>query len=458
MKNCTFILLGATGDLTKRKLIPAIYHLLEHQKIENLALVGAARTKTSISLILKQAKPFIKNFNSKVWAKLKKSAYYVPLDFYQENDYQKLQKMLSEIEKKHKLSGNRIFYLATLPQHFDIITKNLAKFKLTPDNNQVKSHVVYEKPFGENLTSAKKINQCIARTFKEDQVYRIDHYLGKELVGNISYLRFTNRFLEPLWNHKHIENVQIYLTEKLDVEKRGKFYDHYGAIKDVVQNHILQILSLVAMEPPKQLTGNFIRNEKAKVLKKTKVTDFLLGQYQGYKKAVGVKKDSKTETFAALKLSVNNPRWKNVPFYVKTGKALNKKETSVHIKFKPVHCLLTRSCPTDTNYLILRIYPDEGFAFDLNSKLPGRNAISPVKMEFCHNCHFGINTPAAYENLFQDVLKGDQSVFVRNDEIELAWKIVDNIKKNKIYTYKKGSKGPLELEKFTKKHKMRWRL
>lgn len=460
MDDFTFIILGATGDLTKRKLIPALYRLIENKKIQRFAIVGAARSTATAKDILSASKPYVKNREKHVWEKMEKAFHYSTLDFYQKNDYGQLKGNLSEIEKKHKLSGNRIFYLATAPQHFDVITHNLNKSKIAEQTKRRWVRVVYEKPFGHDLKSARKINKCIATIFKEQQIYRIDHYLGKELVGDISLIRFTNQVLEPLWCNKYIDSVQIILDEDIGLEGRGEFYEQYGALKDVVQNHAMQLLALMAMESPKELTGEYIRNEKAKVLSRVKARDVLLGQYQGYRNVKGVKKDSTVDTFAALHLQINNPRWKGVPFYIRAGKFLNKKETSIHLKFKKVDCLLARACPSDTNYFTIRIQPNDGFELELNSKVTGkRNEITPVKMEFCQSCRFGPNTPEAYETLLEDAIHGDQSVFVRDDEIEYAWKVIDAIahKKHKLYSYTKGSKGPKELLKWSREHNLRWR-
>jgi glucose-6-phosphate 1-dehydrogenase len=278
-------------------------------------------------------------------------------------------------------------------------------------------------------------------------------------VGDISLMRFTNRVLEPLWNRKHIESIQIIMKEKIDVEDRGEFYDKYGALKDVVQNHAMQLLALVAMESPHKLSGEGVRNAKSQILKKIKVKDVLLGQYENFNKEKGVKRNSKTETFAAIKLSITNKRWQNVPFYIKVGKALDEKHTSIIIRFRKVDCLLSKSCPSEPNYFKIRIEPDAGFSLELNSKVPGkREEITNIKMNFCEHTKFGPNTPQAYEVLLEDVIKADQSVFVRDDEIESAWRIIDQIKKKKlkIFSYKKGTNGPKELEKFEKINKMRF--
>ncbi|MBD3231068.1 glucose-6-phosphate dehydrogenase [Candidatus Dependentiae bacterium] len=469
MAECTFVILGATGDLAKRKLFPAIYKLIKDKKIKKFAIIGAANSNSSAEKILENSKKFIKQYNSKIWESLKKSTYYQQLNFYNTQDYPKLKKIIEDVEKKHKLYGNKLFYLATLPEHFKKITELLSKNKIVKKHINKKecsdckhpwSRIVYEKPFGHNLKSAQKINKYILKLFHEKQIYRIDHYLGKELVSNITLVRFTNKIFEPLWNNKNIDSVQIILSEKLGIDSRGKFYDKYGALKDVVQNHMLQMLAVTTMEPPKKYTAKEIRDAKSNLLEQVKIDNVILGQYQEYTKEKDINLKSKTETFAALKLFINNKRWKNVPFYLKTGKALDKKEASIHLKFKMVKCILSKSCPTDSNYLTIKITPEEGFFLELNAKLPGvKDKITTVKMDFCHPCTFGPNSPGAYEMLLLDVINGDQSIFVRSDEIELSWKIIDQIDKNKLnlYKYKKGSKGPKEIELLDPNKKIIWR-
>ena len=468
MPECTFIILGATGDLTKRKLIPAIYKLVEDKRIQNFAIVGASLSQTTVDKILLQAKDFIPKINNKILEKIKTSFYYQQLDFYKDMGYSDLKNLIVKVEKKHKLCGNRIFYLATMPEHFKIITKNLAKHKIVEKHNDKEecetckhpwSRIVYEKPFGYDLKSAKKINSCICELFHEKQIYRIDHYLGKELVGNIALVRFTNRIFEPIWNNKNIESIQIILSETIGVENRGAFYDKYGTIKDVIQNHALQMLALIAMEEPEELSAKPVRDAKSKVLKKVKVESAILGQYESYREEKNVNPKSNTETFAAIKATINNKRWKGVPFYLKAGKCLEKKESSIYIKFKMIKCLL-KSCPSDSNYLIIKIKPDEGISLELNAKVPGEAyQVTPIQMNFCHSCTFGPNTPVAYEILLSDVIKGDQSTFVRADEIEASWKIIEQIDKSKlkIYPYKKGSSGPEELKQLDKNKIIKWR-
>ncbi len=449
--NCfTFIILGATGDLTKRKLIPAIYRRVLANKLEKFSIVGAALSDTTVKEIFIASKKFVKNVDESVWKKIEDNFYYQQLDFYNFDGYIKLKKMIEQVELEN--FGNRIFYLATMPAHFSIITKYLLESKIVK-KNESQARVVYEKPFGYDLKSSRQINKEITKVFKESQIYRIDHYLGKELIGDIALVRFTNRIFEPLWNNKNIESIQIVLNEDIGIEGRGEFYDSTGAMNDVVQSHILQILALVSMETPKALSGKYIRDAKANVLKKIKVDSVVLGQYEGYCDEPGVKKKSKTETFVSAKLFINNKRWDKIPFYIKTGKCLSKKEIYIHIRFKMVKCPL-ESCPADPNYLTIAIQPDEGFYLGINSKIPGKYEVTPVQMEFCHSCLYGGNTPQAYENLLGDVMKGDQSVFLRYDEIELSWKIIEAMKakKSKLYTYKKCTTGPKE------QGNIRWRL
>lgn len=472
---CVFVILGATGDLTKRKLIPAIYKLVSSGRVCRFALIGVSLIETTMQEVLNQAKPFIKDFDPAVWQRLQASLYYYQMDFHDAAMYQGLSQLIEQVEQKHKLNGNRLFYLATMPYHFAVITKNLALHGIAEKHPSLPmaspgksglmtakgtwSRVVYEKPFGSDLKSARQINRAIARVFDEKQVFRIDHYLGKELVGNIALARFTNRVFEPLWNNQNIDSVQIILSEDFGIEGRGAFYDAYGALKDVVQNHMLQILALVAMDVPEKFTAEDLRDVKARILSKVKVESVVLGQYEGYLQEKNVKPDSQTDTFAALKITINHRRWRGVPFYLKTGKYLNKEEASVHIKFKMVKCLLD-FCPADSNYLTINIQPDEGLYLELNVKTPGIfDQVTPVKMNFSHRALFGPNTPEAYEVLLSDVMKGDHFAFVRADEIDYSWKVIEQVSRLKapVYRYAKASAGPKEVVLLDKKREIRWR-
>ncbi len=465
-EDCTFVIFGAGGDLSKRKLIPAICKLVEDNKLCKFAVIGASIDETNTEKIFTQAQKFVPKTEAKIINQVRKAFSYYQMDFHNPEKYPGLHSCINEIEKKYKLSGNRIFYFATMPEHFTIITKNLVDNKIVKKHPHIKTQipkpwnrVVYEKPFGYNLKSSQKINSYLEKIFDESQIFRIDHYLAKELVGNIALTRFTNHIFEPLWNNKHIESIQIILNEKIGIEKRGAFYDHYGATRDMVQSHMLQMLALTAMEAPKKLNAQYIRDAKARVLKNVIVDNIIRGQYDGYRTEKHVDPQSKTETFVALKLFINNRRWKNVPFYLKTGKYLDKKETSIHIKFKKQKCLLIK-CPSDSNYLTIRITPHEGIYLELNTKVPAKqDEVTPVTMEFAHSILFGLNTPEAYETLLADVINGDQSAFVRNDEVKLSWKIINQIDKlkSKLYTYPKKSAGPKELESLDKTQKILWR-
>lgn len=462
MNECTIIILGATGDLAKRKLIPAIYQLIANKKIEKVMVVGAAFEQDTAQEIIGRAKSFIPRLDEEIWQQLQNVFYYQQLDFNKNEDFVTFEKVISSLEKKHKLKGNRIIYLATASTFFCKITQQLAASGLAKKGAAEKepwSRIVYEKPFGNNLQSAHEINECIAQLFNENQIYRIDHYLSKELVSNIALIRFTNCIFEPLWNNRYIDNVQIILNETDGIDGRGHYYDKYGALKDVVQNHMLELLALIGMEAPEKLSGDYVAVQRAKVLEKVQYVDGILGQYKGYKNIPGVASSSRTETFAVLYLQINNPRWAGVPFYLKTGKCLDKQETVIHIKFKQVDCLLARDCPSDSNYLTIKIAPEATFSLSLNAKKVGEQSVMPIKMEFCHSCLFAAQTPLAHEILLSEVIRGERSIAVRFDEIEYAWKVIDHIEALQlpVSQYEPRTDGPQALKEFEKKHGMRWR-
>jgi len=458
MKSCSIVILGATGDLAKRRLIPAVFSLVSRNVIEKFILVGAAIDDTSMEDILHNAKEFIENFDEKIFQQVLKHSYYQKLDFNAQNDFSKLSSYIDKLEKEHNLDGNRLFYIASMPSFFCVITQNCASsglVKKTSEDGKVWHRIIYEKPFGHDSVSAQAINDCIAKSFDESQIYRVDHYLTKEVVGSIALVRFTNCVFEPLWSNQYIDQVNIVLDEKLCIEGRGAYYDKYGAIRDVVQNHMLELLALIAMEPPQMLTGDYIRDERVKVLQNVEFEDGILGQYEGYKQEEHIDKNSQTETFSSLLFKVNNNRWQGVPFYFKTGKCLGAKKTEIQIKFKKVDCLLLKGCPIKSNYLTIGIYPKGTFYLSLNTKKPGMsNEIIPIEMEFCHSCQFKEITPESYEVIFQEALQGEKSISVRFDEIECLWKIVDKIYTMNLplYGYKKGSSGPKEVVGFCKKH------
>ena len=460
MKNVTIILFGATGDLSKRKIIPALYRFVAHEKLQNFVVVGAAFDDVSADRMIDGAKPFVENGNEKIWDILRKNSFYKKINFTESSDYQALHEFVQECERKKNNTGeqNRLFYLATSSSFFCPITQECAQVGLLQrkEARDISWHrIVYEKPFGHDLQSAQEINECIKNTINETQVYRIDHYLTKEVVSNIAMIRFTNCVLEPLWSNRYIDQVQIILSETVGIEDRGSFYDATGALRDVVQNHMLEMLALICMESPEKLTGDYIRAERVKVLEKVRFVDGILGQYDGYVAEKNIKPDSHTDTYASLKLAVDTPRWLGVPFYLKTGKRLDKKETVIHIKFKQVDCLLMRGCPTNSNWLTIQVSPEAIFLLTLNAKVPGQaDQVMPVGMEFCHSCLYGLQTPEAYEVLIEEVMRGEQSISVRFDEIEYAWKLIDGIiaQKLPVYPYKQGSTGPQQEKQFDSKH------
>lgn len=462
MNDCTIIILGATGDLAKRKILPALYSLHKAKKLERYCIVGAALDESSAQAMAQAAREHSDGVDDASWGDFERFLYYKKANFLVPEDFSALVTFVLDLEKQHNFVGNRLIYCATQSDFFCAITTYCAQTGLIVKKSKEDSpwhRIVYEKPFGKDLDSAQEINSCIANFFHESQIYRIDHYLTKELVGNIALVRFSNCIFEPLWSNRYIDHVQIILSETVGVEDRGLYYDNYGVLRDMVQNHMLEMLALIAMEAPWQLSGEPIRAERAAVLERVRVVDGILGQYRSYHSENNVRSDSETETFAALMMMVDNPRWTGVPFYFKTGKFLDKKETVITIKFKQVDCLLAKRCDYESNSLTIRVTPDASFLLNLNAKKPGvSNETVPIRMDFCHSCLFGPLTPEAYELLLEEVMHGEHSVSVRFDEIESAWRIIDNAYNMHLplYTYEKGSEGPKELEQFARKHGMRW--
>jgi len=445
MDSCIVLIFGATGDLAKRKLIPALYSLVAGKKKEKIVFVGVAIDDVTIEKVLNQSRMFIPEIDETVWNDLVSNSYYHKLNFGDEEDFCALHSFVTTLEEKNQLSGNRLLFVASPPDFFCEITKNCASsglIKKLSQHEAVWHRIIYEKPFGRDLHSAREINSCIAKSFYEEQIFRIDHYLTKEVVGNIALVRFTNSVFEPIWDRHHIEQVHIILNEKVCVEGRGAYYDRYGAIRDVVQNHMFELLSLIAMEPPQLLTGNFIRDERVAVLKNLEFVDGILGQYENYKNETDVDPNSNTETLASLLLHSNNDRWKGVPFYLKTGKCLHEKVTEIQIKFKTVE-------------LTINVYPKGTFSLSLNAKKPGKFIeTTPIQMEFCHSCEFGPISSESYEVILVEAMRGEQSISVRFDEIEYAWRVADSIIASNlpVFQYKRGSKESQQVLEFEKKH------
>lgn len=463
MRNITIIIFGATGDLAKRKIFPALYHLVAKKKLDTFVIIGAALDQIDAVTLLEEAKKYIDNCDQQIWQIVQERTYYKKINVTVAQDFDALAEYVTMCEKNHTDDvSNRLFYCATAAYFFCDITAYLwqsALAKPHDQSDQIWHRLVYEKPFGHDTDSAHAINECIAQHFHESQIYRIDHYLTKEIVNNITMIRFANTVFEPLWSCQYIDQVQIILSETGGIGNRGAYYDHYGALRDVVQNHVMELLALICMETPQRLMGDFISVERAKVIEKIYFIDGFLAQYNGYRLEKDVDPHSTTETYAQLALAIDNTRWNGVPFYIKTGKHLEKKETVIHIRFKQVECLLLRGCPVESNWLTIRVAPDASFILTLNVKQPDRQELVPVGMEFCHSCIFGLQTPEAYEVLLDEVIKGEQSVSVRFDEIEYAWKCIDMIEQKQLplYIYEPGSAGPEEEKEFEYKHTMKWR-
>jgi len=480
---CVLIIFGATGDLTNRKLLPALYKLeFENLLHKDSKIIAFARKSKDNEQFRKESLKAIKNFSkfkvdSKVWKRLADKIYYHKSEFQDIKGFNRLKQLIKKICSK-TAGCNKVFYLAAPPSFFDGINNNIKKSGLAVSSGW--NRVVFEKPFGHDLKSAEKLNDAITNTFNENQIYRIDHYLGKELVQNLLVLRFANSIFDPIWNKKYIDHVQITVAEDLGIETRGNYYEKSGALKDIVQNHMMQLVALTAMEPPVRLDADDIRDEKIKVLRSIRtfttkeVRNIAVnGQYgsgeingrsvNAYRKEEKVDKKSNTETFVALKLNIDNWRWAGVPFYLRTGKRLKERVAEINIVFKQNPGILFNKHVKDIepNMLIVRIQPEEGISMQFSAKIPGKKMIvDNVRMDFCHECKFGPNTPDAYERLLYDIIIGDQTLFTGWDMVEHSWKIVDKISKawenEKVTSYKAGSWGPKESDKLIEKDGRMW--
>ena len=479
-----FIIFGGTGDLTHRKLIPAIYNLhYEGRLPDQFAVVGIGRRDKTPEEYLQDLYRAIKSFSrfpmdDTHWASLSKRIYYYQMDFTDASKYGELKTFLDDLADRHNTLGNQIFYLAVAPEFFEPIVKNL-KDSLLCHGKSFWQRVVIEKPFGRDLQSAIKLNATIVDAFGEENTYRIDHYLGKEMLQNLLVIRFANLLFEPLWNRHYIEQIQLSSSETIGVEKRGPYYEQAGAIRDMVQSHMLQMLSLIAMEPPTSLTPEAIRDAKVTVLKQLKRMDretvrksVVRGQYGrsldqqllAYREEDRVSPTSNTETYVAMRLEVENDRWRGVPFYIRTGKRMPRKSTEVIIQFKDVHNNLYSHVPNlEPNLLVIRVQPQEGVFLQFNAKKPGNeDIIVPVQMDFCQNCEIGINSPEAYERLLYDVMKGDQTLFARWDEVYESWKFIDTIldvwkeEEPDFPNYPANTYGPKEADELLARDGKKW--
>jgi glucose-6-phosphate 1-dehydrogenase len=471
--NFIIVIFGASGDLTKRKLVPALFELYHQQLLpEGFVILGTGRTDLSNNDFHTRVKDFLPEQTSNSHTeKFLKHLHYLPLDPYKTKAYEALKTKLVELDKIFNTEGNYLFYLSTPPKLYDIIPFRLADAGLNEEkNNHAFKRLIIEKPFGYDLTSAKTLNKNLLRFFKEHQIYRIDHYLGKETVQNLLVTRFSNGIFEPLWNRNYVEYIEITSAENLGVESRGGYYDQSGAMRDMVQNHLLQLVGLATMEPPAVVGADAIRNEILKVyqsFRPVKDEDIkksvIRGQYtsshiknkflKGYREEEGVDNNSKTETYLAMNFYIDNWRWAGVPVYVRTGKRLPTRVTEIVIHFKPTPHHIFHSLKyinTDHNMLIIRIQPDEGILLKFGMKLPGSGFnVQTVNMDFHYSDLSDDRLPTAYERLLLDSMLGDSTLYARGDIVESAWEFVqpildafENDKELKIYGYPAGTWGP----------------
>ena len=486
---CSIVIFGATGDLTHRKLIPALYNLATEGELPaGVAIVGFARRQKSDEEFRRDLEEATRKFSrqpvrDEIWKTFTQSIFYHQSEFDDESGYWRLVKRLDEIDKNHGTRSNRLFYFAAAPDQFEPILKHLKAAGLNETCKGSWVRVIIEKPFGTDLASARELNRIVRSAFTEEQTYRIDHFLGKETAQNILVLRFANAIFAPLWNTHYIDHVQITAAETLGVGSRAGYYEGAGALRDMVQNHLLQLLCLVAMEPPTDLSADSIRDEKVKVVRSLRrwsrseiAANVVRGQYAkgaihgepvvGYREEQNVDPHSQTETFVALRLFIDDWRWADVPVYMRVGKRLPKSATEISIQFKKAPAVLFNKDLSDLNVLVIRIQPDEGISLRIHAKVPGTSfRIEPVKMDFHYGTSFGKPSPEAYERLLLDAMSGDATLFARRDEVEEAWAFIDPIeeawhpKKDapELFFYPAGSWGPEAADDLLARDGRAWR-
>lgn len=492
---CILVIFGATGDLTARKLVPALFNLgIEGQLPAHFACVGFARREKNDEIFREELKQDVENFSRTkpedptVWDTFAESLYYHRSEFDHDQGYIELAKKLQKMDAELGTRGNRVFYLSTQPSFFPIIVEKLQQHGLiynTQQESKKWSRVIIEKPFGTDLHSALMLQSHLEKYLHEDQIYRIDHYLGKETVQNLLVFRFANSIFESLWNNRHIDHVQITVAEDIGIGSRGAFWEEAGMLRDIIQNHMMQLLCLVAMEPPVSLNANAIRDEKTKVMQSIRPIDMqefdhlvVRGQYgpgfiegkpvQSYREEDRVDQESIVETYVAMKLNIDNWRWAGVPFYLRAGKRLPKRATEIAITFKDAPGVLFQqeSNLQAPNVLVIRIQPDEGISLRMNSKVPGISGpIQPVKMDFRYGSYFGAEPPEAYERLICDCMSGDSTLFARGDEVLASWELVTpilnrwkEVRPTDFPNYASGTWGPEKADSIIEQAGHKWRI
>src|SRR3989440_1792430 len=482
------VIFGASGDLTARKLMPALYNLTLNRYLPSgFTVVGVANTPWSDQEFRNHmAEAVRKNSRSQpvdhsVWQTFAEGLSYVPMAFDDNSGYQRLATMLDRIDADRGTGGNRVFYCATLPQFFPVIVERLGGSGIAHAGGGWK-RVVVEKPFGHDLKSAQELNRSIHAVFTESQIYRIDHYLGKETVQNVLVFRFANGIFEPIWNRRYVDHIQITVAEDIGIERRGKYYESSGALRDIFQNHLLQLLSIAAMEPPPNFDADTVRDEKVKVLKSIHPVDVdndvVRGQYgpgwvggqqvPGYRQEQNVSPSSMTETYVAVRLKIDNWRWADTPFYLRTGKRLPSRASEIAIQFKSApHQPFAKTAiqGMTPNVLVMRIQPHEGASLKIAAKIPGPvMRLRTVNMDFFYGSSFLVESPDAYERLVLDCMLGDPTLFAREDEVERAWSLTDELERGwaaqpppDFPNYAAGTWGPVAADGLMERDGRRWR-